>query len=104
MRVYRLLNIERGLVELSNEDKYWFDVTKRAKRHTCMDNCELAHEVYGNLLLNNECTDLFHIMEPGKIVTIEHQGLPVYVFTSDITKYHVIHHSPLILSISLPLL
>lgn len=102
MKAYRLLDTKRGFIELTGMAREWYEVTHRAKRHICMDDCTEAHEEYGKRLLSNENVELFHIMEPGKVVTIEHKGDPVYLMTNDITRYNIIHHSPMMCSLNLP--
>lgn len=102
MKAYRLLDIRRGFLELTDTDMHWFEVTRRAKRHICIDDCTEAHEEYGKRLIANESVELFHIMEPGKVLTIEHRGDPVYLMTSDISQYNIIHHSAMMCSINLP--
>lgn len=102
MKAYRLLDTKRGFIELTGMAREWYEVTHRAKRHICMDDCTEAHEEYGKRLLSNENVELFHIMEPGKEVTIEHKGDPVYLMTNDITRYSIIHHSPMMCSLNLP--
>lgn len=101
MKTYRLLDIKRGFIELTDTDLYWMGVTKKAKRHVLMDDCHFAHAEYGNRLIANENAELLHILEPGKVVTIEHRGNPVYLITTDITQYNIVHHSPMMLSINL---
>lgn len=101
MKTYRLLDIERGFIELQDKDLYWLKVTKKAKRHVLLDDCPFAHAEYGSRLIANENVELIHILEPGKVVTIEYRGNPVYLITDDIIQYNIVHHSPMMCSINL---
>lgn len=103
MRTYRLLNADKGFFELfSQTNNHWFSLTSTLKRQYLIDPCEDAYAEHGLRVINNTNPELLHIMEPGKIVTITHNGYPVYLTTSDINKYHIVHNNQNTVTISFP--
>lgn len=100
MKSYRMLNSKAGFYEITGSVKTWLNTAINANRYITIDDCEFAHELYGENPLKNAPNDKLIIIEPGKTYTISHYGNPVYLFTSDIGKYLIEHNTALIVSIS----